>query len=105
MRVAIIYRQGSAAPPEVGPMLIGALGQWVERYQERFSTFEFFVAGGGLVVADFDDTRELQRVVAENPFTPYMNVEIQPVVEPGAAIAIYTDTIAAALAGAADPVA
>ncbi|HET6967886.1 MAG TPA: DUF3303 family protein [Ornithinibacter sp.] len=102
MRVAIIYRPRSVAPLEVAPMLMGALGQWVETHAERFSTMEFFVAGGGLVLADFDDSAELQRIVAENPFTPYMDVEIQPVVEPSVAMATYSQTVAA-LAGAAQP--
>lgn len=47
MRVAIIYRPRSVAPIEVAPILMGALGQWVETHAERFSTLEFFVAGGG----------------------------------------------------------
>ena len=32
MRVAVIYRPRSAAPFEAGPMLMEALGQWVEMY-------------------------------------------------------------------------
>ena len=68
-------------------MLMGALGQWVEQYSKRFSTLEFFVIGGGLVLADIDDSAELNRIVAENPFTPFMDVEIMPVVEPGTAMA------------------
>jgi Domain of unknown function (DUF3303) len=83
-------------------MLMGALGQWVETYSERFSALEFFVIGGGLVLADIDDSTELHRIVAENPFTPFMDVEIMPVVEPGTAMATYGE-VAAALAGAAQP--
>lgn len=103
MRVAIIYRPRSVAPIEVAPILMGALGQWVETHAERFSTLEFFVAGGGVVLADFDDSSELQRILAENPFTPYMDVEIQPVIEPTAAMETYARTVAA-LATAAQPV-
>jgi hypothetical protein len=83
-------------------MLMGALGQWVENYSKRFSTLEFFVIGGGLVLADIDDSAELHRIVAENPFTPFMDVEIMPVVEPDTAMAAYGE-VAAALAGAAQP--
>ena len=32
VRVAVIYRPRSAAPFEAGPMLMEALGQWVETY-------------------------------------------------------------------------
>ncbi len=87
---------------EATPMLMGALGHWVETHAERFSTFEFFVAGGGLVLGDFDDSAELQRIVAENPFTPYMDVEIQPVIDPKVAMETYSQTVAA-LAAAAQP--
>ena len=100
MRVAVIYRPRSAAPLEVGPMLMEALGRWVEKYSERFSVLEFFVVGGGVVLADLDDSAELNRIVAENPFTPFMDVEIMPVVDPSAAMATYGEVIAA-FAGAA----
>lgn len=100
MRVAVIYRPRSAASPEVAPMLMESLGQWVERYSKRFSTIEFFVIGGGLVLMDIDDSTELQRIMAENPFTPYMDVEVMPVVDPGTAMATYAETFAAFAAAA-----
>jgi hypothetical protein len=102
VRVAIIFRPRAAAPVEMIPMLMGALGQWVESNSKHFSTLEFFVAGGGLALADIHDSAELQRIVAENPFTPYMDVEIMPVVEPSVAMSTYGD-IAASFAAAAPP--
>lgn len=95
MRVAIIYRPRSAAPMEALPMLMGALGQWVETYSKRFSTLEFFAIGGGLVLADIDDSTELNRIISENPFTPFMDVEILPVVEPSVAMQTFSDATAA----------
>ena len=79
VRVAIIYRPRNPAPIEAVPMLMGALGEWVETHSKRATTLEFFVIGGGLVIADFDDAADVHRIVAENPFTPYMDVEIMPV--------------------------
>ena len=76
-------------------MLMGALGQWVENHSKRFLTLEFFVIGGGLVLADIDDSAELNQIVAENPFTPFMDVEIMPVVEPATAMATYGEVVAA----------
>jgi hypothetical protein len=102
MRLAIIYRPRTAAPPEAAPLLMGALGQWVETHAQHFSTLEFFVAGGGLVLADLDDATDVHRIVAENPFTPYMDVEIMPVVDPRRAMATYGEVLAA-LAAAATP--
>ena len=76
-------------------MLIGAMGQWVEKYGGRFTTLEFFVGGGGLGVIEIEHSAELQRIAAENPFTPFSEVEIRPVVEPSAAIAILSEAFAA----------
>lgn len=103
MRFAIIYRPRNAAPLEAGPILMGALGQWLEKYSNRFSTIEFFVIGGGLVLADFDDSVELNRILAENPFTPLMDVEIMPLVDPNAAMANYGEIVAAMAAAAQHP--
>jgi hypothetical protein len=102
VRVAVIYRPRNAAPFEAFPMLMGALGQWVETYSKRVSTIEFFAVGGGLVLADIDDSAELHRMVAENPFTPFMDVEIMPVVEPNAAMETWGD-VAATFATAGQP--
>lgn len=76
-------------------MLVGALSEWVEKYAARFSTLEFFVGGGGFGVIDVDDSAELQRIAAENPFTAFSEVEIRPVVEPGVAIEILSEALAA----------
>lgn len=103
MRMAVIYRPKNVGPPDVVPMLMAALGEWVGKYSKRFSAIELFVAGGGLVLADIDDSAELQRIVAENPFTPYMDVEIMPVVDPGTALATYTEIAAAFAPGAPQP--
>ena len=95
LRVAVIYRPRNPPPPEALPMLMGAMGQWVEKHGHRFSTIEFFVGGGGFGVIDIDDSGELHRMAAEHPFTPFSEVEIRPVVEPGAAMAILSEAFAA----------
>jgi hypothetical protein len=102
VRVAIIFRQRSAAPFEALPMMMEALGQWVDTYSNRSTTIEFFAMGGGLVLADFDDASELHRLVAENPFTAFMDVEVIPVIEPTAAMATWGQAMAA-LTSAAQP--
>jgi Domain of unknown function (DUF3303) len=95
VRVAVIYRPRNTPPPEVMPTLLGAMGQWVEKHAKRFSTLEFFVAGGGFGVIDVADSEELHRIAAENPFTPFSEVEIRPVVDPAAALAILSEAAAA----------
>lgn len=77
--------------------------EWLKKYSKRFSTFEFFVGGGGVAVADFDDASELNRVVLEMPFTQFTDVEITPVVDPSVATARYGETFAAMAAAVAPP--
>ena len=98
MRVAIIYRPRTAAPADDLPVLMGALSQWVDTHAGRFSVLEFFAIGGGLALADFDDSADLHRIIAENPFTPFMDVEVMPIVEPRTAIETFA-RIAAQAAG------
>lgn len=100
MRVAVIYRPKTAAPPETAAMLFGALGQWVETWTPRVDTLQFFVDGGGFVVGDFADATSMQQMVATNPFTPWMDVEVLPVVDPATALTTYREVLEA-LAGAA----
>ncbi len=87
MRVAIIYRPKSPAPMEAIPQFMQALEAWVDKYSGRMSTLEFFAAGGGFAVIESDDSTELLRITAENPFTPYSDVEFRPVVDPRTALA------------------
>jgi hypothetical protein len=72
------------------------MGAWLGEYQGRFSTIEFFVGGGGFGVLDVDDSAELQRMVASNPFSPFSDIEIHPVVEPGQAMEILQQVFAQA---------
>ena len=95
MRVAVIYRPRSAPPVEQLPMLVAGLAQWVEQHAAKFSTLEFFVAGGGFGVIDVDDAADLNRLTAENPFTPYSEVEIRPVLDPRAGLATLAELASA----------
>ncbi len=81
MRVAVIYRPRTTPPPEAFAQLFQAMGEWVSRYQSRMELLGFFVGGGGIGVIDMDDAAEFQRLTAENPFTPFSDVEIHPLVD------------------------
>src|SRR4026207_724621 len=89
MRFAIIYRPGtSAPPPEQIPNMAQATGEWMQRHGSELESVEFFVAGGGFGVIATDGMEQVQRLIAENPFTPYSEIEIRPLIDPAAAIGI-----------------
>lgn len=94
MRVAIIYRPKSPPPPEAFPQLLQRLGSWVDKHGGRMSTLEFFTGGGGLGVIDLDDSAELHRIMADNPFTPFSDVEVRPVLDPQTAMATWSEVFA-----------
>ena len=54
------------------------------------------------VTTTLDKVTSISFLVAENPFTPFSDVNIMPVVEPSAAMAIYSEVVAA-LAATAQP--
>jgi hypothetical protein len=87
---------------EAIPMLMEALGQWVDTCSKQVTTLEFFAIGGGLVIADFEDSSDLHQLVATNPFTPFMDVEVMPVVEPRRALETWGE-LAATYAAAGPP--
>lgn len=99
MRVAVIYRPRNSPPPEVMPKLFEELAGWVERHRDRMETLQFFVAGGGFGVVEVDDSEELQRIIAEHPFTPFADVEIKPVVDADVALRNLQEVFAARFAG------
>ena len=92
MRFAIIYRPGNnVAPPEQIPDMVQATGEWMQRNGDRFETTEFLVGGGGFAVIDTDDAELTQRLITENPFMPYAEVEIRPLVDPAKALGILNE--------------
>jgi Domain of unknown function (DUF3303) len=88
MRFAIIYRPGTAPPPEQVSDIVQATGDWMQRHGDKLESTDFFVGGGGIGVVDTDDAELVQRLIAENPFTPYAEIEIRPLIDPAAALGI-----------------
>jgi hypothetical protein len=89
MRFAIIYRPGaSAPPPEQFSDIVQATGEWMQRHGDKLESTDFFVGGGGIGIVDTDDAELVQRLIAENPFTPYAEIEIRPLIDPAAALGI-----------------
>jgi hypothetical protein len=88
MRFAIIYRPSNPPPPEQLPDIVKATGEWMQRHGDKLEATDFFVGGGGIGIVDTDDPELVQRLIAENPFTPYAEIEIRPLIDPGAALGI-----------------
>ncbi len=95
MRVAVIYRPKNTPPVDQMADMFRAMGEWVQRYQEKAESIDFFVGGGGMGVFEFMDEAELYRMVAEHPFTPFADVEIRPVVTPDIALRTLQEAFAA----------
>ena len=95
MRVAVIYRPRQAPPPDQLPTMFQGLAEWVQRYRGRMESLDFFVGGGGFAVLDVNDSAELQRMLAEHPFTPFADVEVRPVIEARAALQTLQEVFAA----------
>ena len=98
MRCAITYTPKDRPPPEEMPELLQRMGEWLSEYGSRMSVIEFFVGGGGFGVIDIADSAELHRITAANPFTPFSEVEIRPVVQPQQAMQILQEVFTQAAA-------
>jgi muconolactone delta-isomerase len=86
MKLAVIYRPKNTPPLDAVAGMFEGMGQWLQKYQGQMDVLYFFAGGGGFGVVDIDDAAELQRMLAEHPFTTFADVEINPVVEAQAAL-------------------
>jgi hypothetical protein len=82
MHVCVTYKPATAPPPEMLPMLVEGTRQWLDRYGQQFDTLWWFAQGGGIGVMETSDESELMRMMAEHPFTPYSDVDVQICVDP-----------------------
>lgn len=82
IRFAVIVRLTSAIPPQQLPGIVERFAEWREEYKERTETFEFFVGGaGGLMIVDMPNEVELGQMMAEYPFTPYVEMDLRPIID------------------------
>ncbi|MGA8746317.1 MAG: DUF3303 family protein [Solirubrobacterales bacterium] len=86
MKFLITYRPKHPAPADQVPELLKGMGEWMQKNASRIEGTQFFVGGGGFGTIETDDAGELSRLVAEHPFTPYADVQIEPLVDPQSAI-------------------
>ena len=91
MRFAIIYHPKHPVPQEQIPELLKGMGEWMQKHGSRIEGTQFFLGGGGYGTVETDDVNELARMISEHPFTPYSEVEVKPVLDPEAALTVFSD--------------
>lgn len=93
MKFVVIYRPSEPAPREQQPELLAGMGEWMQKFGSQVTGVEFFVDGGGLGFVETDDAELLTRLVVENPFSPYSEIEIKPVLAPERALTILGESL------------
>jgi hypothetical protein len=91
MRFAVIYRPKHAAPAELLPELLKAMGAWMQNNARRVEDVQFFIDGGGFGTIETEDPAEISRILAEHPFTQYSDVEVKPLIDPSIAMAVLVE--------------
>jgi muconolactone delta-isomerase len=82
MRFVVNTRLISAVPPEQLPSIMERFADWREQYRDRTESFEFYAGGGGgFMVVDVPDEVELNQMMSEYPFMPYLEVDIRPIID------------------------
>jgi Domain of unknown function (DUF3303) len=94
MKIVVIYRPRHTPPFEAIPGMFEGVAEWIEKYGDRFESLYFFAGGGGIGIADVDDSAELQRMTAEHPFTIYADIEFYPAIDPETALKTLRDSLA-----------
>jgi muconolactone delta-isomerase len=93
MRFVLIYRPKDAIGRESMPEMLAGMGEWMQKHGSRVEDVEFFVGGGGLGYVETDDAEDLARLIADNPFSPYSEIEVRPLVAPERGMAIQQEAL------------
>src|SRR5215203_4264246 len=82
MRVFVLVEPKFFAPPEVFPALMEGFAAWRDAHRERMEAFEFFAGGGGgFGIFNVPDEATLNRIMVQNPLTPYSEITIRPILD------------------------
>jgi hypothetical protein len=99
MRALVTARMRAALPQEQEHEIAEAFVDWRAKYRDKMECFEFFVSnGGGFVLANVVDEIELNRMVMEYPLLPWLEIEVEPVVEGDLALEEWKKALEAQLA-------
>src|SRR5262249_34814024 len=74
MKALVIARPKYQIAPEQAAMVVQRGIEWYDRYKDRFTEFGTFLGGGGFGVVEVDTTDELGKMIAEMPFSAFMDI-------------------------------
>ena len=80
MRVLVVGTPQFPIPPDQLSAMADAGIAWYQRYQEQLETFGNFPGGGGFGLVNVDDAETLNQMLLENPFVPFIRIEVRPVI-------------------------
>ena len=82
MRFVVNTRLISAVPPEQLPSIMERFAEWREQHRDHTESFEFYAGGGGgFMIIDVPDEVELNSMMSEYPFMPYLEVDVHPIID------------------------
>jgi hypothetical protein len=82
MRVFVLVEPKFFAPPEVFPTLMEGFAAWRDAHRESMEAFEFFAGGGGgFGIFNVPDEATLNRIMVQNPLTPYSELTVRPILD------------------------
>src|SRR5262249_16010888 len=98
----VIARPKYQIPPEQAAMVVQGGIVWYDRYKDRFTEFGTFLGGGGFGVVEVDTTDELGKMIAEIPFSAFMDITAELYLEGDKGFRQFQDAIQAMM-GAMTP--
>jgi hypothetical protein len=67
----------SVVPPEQLTAIMERFAVCREEYKDRTEAFEFYAGGSGVMVVNVPDEVELNRMMAECPLIPYLEMDVR----------------------------
>jgi hypothetical protein len=87
MRAFVLVEPKFFIPPEILPTLLEGFVAWRDANRERMEAFEFFAGGGGgFGIFNVPDEATLNRIMVQNPLTPYSEITIRPILDGDSAL-------------------
>jgi muconolactone delta-isomerase len=82
MRFLVTSTPKFPIPPQLTPVLLNAMGEWVKRYtaSKKIEQTWGFVSGGGGGILNVASHEELSAILMEMPFTPFAETRVDALI-------------------------